>query len=320
MPIRRFSQIVLLLICASSLSATAASAPTEVTASVKIVNDYLIIVPVTINGSGPYDFVLDTGSNNTILDQKLADELTLPRGGETTIFGVNGSASLAAVSAKSLSVSGATVEGKGLLLFTSANLQGLPAKVRGILGKDFLQNFEVLIDYRHQTVQLESGLESLAQTLVGEHLPVQLGSARPGKPTFGRLIITSRIHELGDKPIFLLLDSGVNIFALFRETLGIDSHRQEFVTEGSFKSWGRTSMETRTVRSVHLGRNEIDDLTVTAVAGQQDPDVEGLIPTSLFHSIFISHQARFVILNPTSPNSKTRHKTAEKLVGIRTFQ
>src|SRR5580704_2472417 len=116
-PIHCFTRIFLLLICASSLPATAAPATTEVTARLKIVNDYLIVVPVTINGSGPYDFVLDTGSNNTILDQKLADELTLPRGGETTHFGVKGSMSLPAVYADSLSIAGATVDGKGLFLF-----------------------------------------------------------------------------------------------------------------------------------------------------------------------------------------------------------
>jgi hypothetical protein len=60
-------------------------------------------------------------------------------------------------------------------------------------------------------------------------------------------------------------------------------------------------METKTVRTLNLGRNEVNDLTVMAVAGQQAQDVEGLIPISLFHSIFISHQGRFVILNPSLP-------------------
>ena len=60
-------------------------------------------------------------------------------------------------------------------------------------------------------------------------------------------------------------------------------------------------METRTLRRLNLGRNEVNDLTVVAVAGQQGQDVEGLIPISLFHSIFISHQGRFVILNPSVP-------------------
>ena len=256
---------------------------------------------MTINGSGPYDFVLDTGSNNTMLDQKLAEELALPRGGETTVQGVKGSMSIAAVYANSLSIAGATVDGKGLSLFTAARLQALPPKVRGVLGEDFLQNFDVLIDYRHQIIRLESGLGPLAQTLAGERLPVQLSGTRQGKPTYGRLILIGRIDELGDNPVSLLLDSGVNNLTLFRETLGAGSNRRGFVDAATFKSSGITQMETKNVRTLNLGRNEVNDLTVIAVAGQQEQDVEGLIPISLFHSIFISHQGRFVILNPSLP-------------------
>jgi hypothetical protein len=102
--LQRFSQILLLFTCISTLPAIAAPATTEVTVRFRIVKDYLIIVPVTINGSGPYDFVLDTGSNNTMLDQKLADELALPRGDDTTSLGVMGSTTLSSVSANSLSV------------------------------------------------------------------------------------------------------------------------------------------------------------------------------------------------------------------------
>jgi hypothetical protein len=139
----------------------------------------------------------------------------------------------------------------------------------------------------------------LAETLAGEHPPIQLNGTLQGKPTFGCLILAGHIHELGDNPISLLLDSGVNNLTLFRETLGPGSNHQEFVDAGSFNSSGITTMETRTVRSLHLGRSEVDDLTVIAVAGQQDPNIEGLIPTTLFHSIFISHQRRIVILNPS---------------------
>lgn len=297
----RFSQVVSLLICVSSLPTIVAPEITEVTATFKIANDYLIVIPVTINGSGPYDFVLDTGSNNTILDQKLVDNLSLPRGKATTIFGARGSMSLSAVYADSLAIAGATVDGKGLFLFSSANLTSLPQKVRGILGEDFLQKFDILIDYRHRIIQLDSGLGPLAQTLVGERLPVQLSGTREGKPTFRRLILIGRIHELGDNPISLLLDSGVNNLTLFRETLGPDSNHQGFVEAGTFKSPRITTMETKTVRRLELGRNGVNDLTIIAVAGQEEHDVEGLIPMSLFHSIFISHQGKFVILNPSLP-------------------
>jgi predicted aspartyl protease len=315
--IRPFSRIFPLLICVSCLPALAAPA-TEVTTTFKIANNYLIVVPVTINGSGPYDFVLDTGSNNTMLDQKLADDLALPRGGETAILGVKGSTSLAAVYANSLSIAGAAVNGKDLFLFTNPKLQSLPAGLRGILGEDFLQHFDVLIDYRHQTIQLESAPSlaptsltpdsmahvsmapvSLALTLNGEHLPVQLSGTRRGKPTFGRLILTGRIHEMGETAISLLLDSGVNNLTLFREHLGPGSNRQAFLDASALRSSAISTMETKTIRKLNLGQNEVNDLTVIAAGDRQEPDVEGLIPTSLFHSIFISHQGKFVILNPS---------------------
>lgn len=286
-----------LLLCVSSFPAVA-TPTTEITANFKIANDFLIIVPVTINGSGPYDFVLDTGSNYTVLDQKLAGELALSHGSERTSVGVMSSVTMSAVYATVLSVAGATVAGKDLFLFASADAKGLPRKVRGVLGEDFLQNFDVLIDYRHRIIQFESGPGTLAETLTGEHLPVQLSGTLQGKPTFRRLIVIGRIQELGDKPLSLVLDSGVNNFILFRKHLLLGASRQMFESAPSNSS-GVVTTETRIIRRLDLGKDEVNDLTVIARAGQSKSDADGLIPTSLFHSIFISHRERFVILNPS---------------------
>jgi predicted aspartyl protease len=299
MPLSRFSQIPLLLICVSTLPAIAAPPTTEVTVRIKLVNEYLIVVPVTINGLGPYDFVLDTGSNNTMLDQKLADELALPQGKATTIIGANGSRSLSAVYAESVSIAGAMVDGKELFLFASTI--PLPSKVRGVLGEDFLQHFDLLIDYPHQLIQLESGLSSMAETLRGEHLPIRLSGTVRGQPSLGRLILFARIQQLGENPLSLVLDSGANTLTLFRADLGVGSNRQTFLDSSSFKSSNIITRQTRTIRSLYLGKSELDDLTVIALAGHPDSDTDGLIPTLLFHSIFISHQGKFVILNPFLP-------------------
>ena len=303
MPLSRLSRIPLLLICVATLPAIAAPATTEVTVRIKIANDYLIVVPVSINGLGPYDFVLDTGTNNTMLDQKLADELTLPHGKATTIIGANGSRSLIAVYAESLSIAGATVDGKELFLFASAIPQGLPSKVRGVLGEDFLQHFDLLIDYPHKLIQLESGLSSMAETLRGEHLPVRLSGTVRGEPTLRRLILSALSQQLGENPLSLVLDSGANSLTLFREDLGVGSTRQSFLESSSVKSSSISTRETRTIRSLYLGKSQVDDLTVIALAGHPDSDTDGLIPTSLFHSIFISHQGKFVILNPSLPKA-----------------
>ena len=39
----------------------------------------LVVVPVTINGYGPYRFLLDTGATNTILSSTVANTLGIPR-------------------------------------------------------------------------------------------------------------------------------------------------------------------------------------------------------------------------------------------------
>src|SRR3989442_11854670 len=54
------------------------TAPGEVNFELAPPNDAAIIVPVKINGKGPYKFVLDTGATFTCIDQKLVDELKLP--------------------------------------------------------------------------------------------------------------------------------------------------------------------------------------------------------------------------------------------------
>ena len=57
------------------------STSTIATAKIKLDDLSMIIVPVSINGSGSYDFLLDTGCAKTMIDQKLAEELGLPQVG-----------------------------------------------------------------------------------------------------------------------------------------------------------------------------------------------------------------------------------------------
>jgi hypothetical protein len=257
----------------------------------------MIIVPVSINGSGPYDFLLDTGSAKTMVDQKLADELGLPRAGEKTVVGVLASARMSVVHVNSLSVAGATVPGGDI--YSSDHPATVTSKVRGVLGEDFLQNFDLLIDYRHQSIRLESPLESMTETAVGEHLPLQLNGVLHGQPTHNRLVVSGHIPELGDTPMLLLLDSAANQLTLFKDNLGPGLNQTEPIKAGSFNQWVGSSAVTRRIRSLNLGSNSVPDLTVIAFSRRAEVDSDGLIPTSLFHSIFISSHGKFVILNPS---------------------
>src|ERR1700759_3553245 len=54
----------------------------------RFVGRSLMIVPVMLNSSGPYDFVVDTGARRTTIDRPLASELHLARLGPTHVTGV----------------------------------------------------------------------------------------------------------------------------------------------------------------------------------------------------------------------------------------
>ena len=45
--------------------------------------------PVMVNGQGPFDFVVDTGANRSIIATELAEQLGLPAGNPTRVHGIN---------------------------------------------------------------------------------------------------------------------------------------------------------------------------------------------------------------------------------------
>lgn len=298
----RFNRIFALLACAICISPRAAAsdpaapAANIITARIKLDELSMIIVPVSINGSGPYDFLLDTGCSNTMIDQKLATQLELPQVGERKIIGILGSSIVPIVRANSVSVDGATVPD---LRISATTGRMTVAKVRGVLGLDFLQNFDLLIDYRHQSIQFAPALGFLSQSLAGDHLLLHVDEANSGRNGLTRLVVTGQIPELGNGEMSLLLDSGANCFTLFQDKLGPLATREDRVHTGNFGAWTNTSIASRTVHRLNLGKKVVPDLTVVTLAHAVNPETDGLIPTSLFHSIFISSRGGFVILNPS---------------------
>jgi predicted aspartyl protease len=306
-PISRINRLfVVLTFAICSVAVVAAQDQTEpslqiVTAKIKLDDLSMIVVPVSINGSGPYDFMLDTGCSKTIVDRKLAEQLGLPLLGDKNVVGTLASAHMSVVRVNSLSVAGAVVPGGEIL--SSDHPATVVGKARGVLGEDFLQNFDVLIDYRHQSIRLEAPLGSMAQTATGEHLPLQLTGTYHGKLTHNRLVISGRMQEFGDATMSLLLDSGANQLTVFQDNLGSVVSQAEPIRAGNFNQWVDSSSAIRRVRSLDLGSDSVPDLTAVALARRADVDSDGLIPTSLFHSIFISSHGGFVILNPSFPRT-----------------
>lgn len=156
--------IVLMLILPSCDGAAPArvEAPTdtaagEVAFSWAGANEAAIIVPVHINGTGPHDFVLDTGATLTCVSESLAAELSLPEPAGRIGFGagVGGSGRMRLVEIDSLRLGAALAEDLPGCALDLQSMRTMGVDIDGLLGLNFLRPFRLEIDFERQVVRLQ---------------------------------------------------------------------------------------------------------------------------------------------------------------------
>ncbi|MEA5673701.1 retropepsin-like aspartic protease [Pseudomonas sp. MH2] len=133
-----------------------------------------LVVPVTIGGQR-YRFLLATGSNFTILDQRLADDVVLAmapseipeiyREGVKTIRATLGSDRLGVAHPLPLQIGTQTVIGSDpwLTLDLSAYEQLMGVRIDGLLGMDTFRRFNWIVDNLEQTLLIAQGTPSLSE-------------------------------------------------------------------------------------------------------------------------------------------------------------
>src|SRR2546429_1205296 len=135
----------------------AETAPGEVNFELAPPNDAAIIVPVKINGHGPYDFVLDTGATFTCIDQRLVNELKLPesRGqfGVGVLTPTEGAVKLVNIDTLEVGNVKATQMKACAIEFSRLQTDGLDA--HGLVGLNFLKSFRMTIDFKKQVLHLD---------------------------------------------------------------------------------------------------------------------------------------------------------------------
>ena len=99
-------------------------------------------VPVHIGTAGPFDFLIDTGSQNTVISTMLAQRLALPPDGEATVVSVAGREQRQTVTIDDLALGCRTYHG-----LVAPLLEARHIGADGIVGIDSLQDQRVLIDF-----------------------------------------------------------------------------------------------------------------------------------------------------------------------------
>jgi hypothetical protein len=141
---------------APSAVPSAARTPSEAVVPMAVISygqSQVELVPVYVNGHGPYAFLLDTGSSISSVSRQLAAGLSLPRTGKVArIDGVATTSRVPLVSITDWRLGRYRLAPEAV---AALNMPGSADSVAGLLGSDELRRFgEVTIDFRHLRLRL----------------------------------------------------------------------------------------------------------------------------------------------------------------------
>jgi len=154
-----------------------------------------ITVPVTINGQGPFAFMVDTGANRSCISTELAKVLALPDGGKVVVNTIMGRRSRNSVLVDRLQVGGRAQRRVKIpvLPFVGTDIDGL-------LAVDWLKGQRLILDMKRKQVSITA---SRRDTSTPDRVVV------PARKRIGQLTIVDA--DLGQKSINAMIDSGAQL-------------------------------------------------------------------------------------------------------------
>ncbi len=258
----------------------------------RLLQDSIIVVPVVIDGQGPFDFVLDTGTETSLIDSSLARQLSLKLAGRLILHSPNGYNNVGQAFLPTVLVGKASAEEVEVLVEHLEGVTSADPNLRGILGQNFLRQFNLMLDYQHQRV---SFFPESTETGSPE------GTRVPLSYTHGCPTLTARLADGAE--IRLMLDSGETAPFFFKTNIPGMRSCNLLTCFGTLQS---NSEATQVMRGV-LGDISVGDASLHDVpsyfgqsSGVQPKTIDGLFPTSLFRAVYFNNRDGYAILGRAS--------------------
>ncbi|MGB8538559.1 MAG: retropepsin-like aspartic protease [Acidobacteriaceae bacterium] len=292
-----FASLVLAVNIASTLSAESRCPANVASLPFRMVNRYQMIVPVSINHSGPFSFLLDTGTQMTMVDPALAAALHLETSGKAKVAGVGMQAAASFAQVDLVEAGSHSVANQKVLVYDLANLPATGLDIQGVLGEDFLEQFDMLIDNGHNLLCLDDSA-AMRTAVKGSRIPLQTQSA-DGSQLAGSPIVVARLSD-GMRPVRLELDSGSDVPFLYNtsEYMALNMFRDASLHGGSGvaqKIFMALPPQDVRIGSVELGA--VSFITLPGVKKNTNPsDFDGLLTMGLFKRVLIDHTDHYVVL------------------------
>jgi hypothetical protein len=296
-----FASFVLAATIVSTLSAETHCPGNVASVPFQLVNRHQIIVAVSVNHSGPYNFLLDTGTQLTMVDPTLAAKLHLATQGEAVVASVGTHASASFAQLDQIEAGSHAVANQKVLVYDLQNLQATGLDVQGVLGEDFLGQFDMLIDNGHSLLCLDESA-AMRGDVKGSHIALVDPGQKASGSTASSLIVVAKLTD-GMRPVRLKLDSGSNVPFLYNTSdyMALGLFKGASLHGGGAKGAQRT-FTALPPQNVRMGAVEVSKVPFITLAGVQKDsrtsDFDGLLTLGLFKRVLIAHADHFAVLEP----------------------
>jgi hypothetical protein len=224
------------------------------------IRDSVGFVAGTIDGKGPYWFLVDSGANRSALDSAVARSLGLTVGGKTRVEGTAGTVEVEETRISSLRAVGLDVSDlRPTVQDLSGSLAPEGEKIAGILGLDALRDYAVLFDSGKKRVELSRRAEALASLEGATIVPFELDNGIPrvevmieGVPAKLRIDTGAAI---GDGP-----NAFINVTdRLYRQLLERDPGLTPYTHFRAFGTGGEIKVAVVKARRFSIGGTELPE-------------------------------------------------------------
>lgn len=153
-------------------------------------------VPVMVNGQGPFNFVIDTGADRTVVSRELAERLALPQGGTAKLHAMGGASDVRLVKIDRLDVSNRSARH-----IKAAALPYRYVGADGLLGIDSLKGQRIIIDFKAGTMTLQPSQSPEADMSDGGDVIVVTAKTR-----LGQLVLVDA--DANGQKVWVVVDTG----------------------------------------------------------------------------------------------------------------
>lgn len=267
-----------------SVAVASASTGARPVTPFELLDDGSMIVAVTIGGTGPYRFVVDTGSSRTVISTRLWRSLRRPVVASTVMVTPAGREVAYVVRLDAVIVgtlAGMTIDAAVM----PAERYAAGQRVDGLIGQDVLAANVYTIDYRERVIEWHDPSDAVP----GLRLALHVRDSR---------VLVVLPQRAGDRqPLSLIPDSGSDAFVLFAHAK--DKLRMTLLDVDVVTSLSGTRLARRVqVDELVIGDARLQDSPAVIVDSGEDAGTmgDGLLPLHVFSRVTINVPERYLIV------------------------